>query len=159
MGRYAENTSVSTENSRAEIERTLSRYGADQFMYGWDREQAIVAFRAHDRQVRFLLPLPDRDDKEFWYTPSRQLQRSESEAYKLWEQACRQRWRALALAIKAKLEAVEADITSFEAEFLAHIVLPDGTTVGQWAGPQLEEVYRTGKMPPVLPALGPAKDK
>lgn len=31
---YAENTSVSSEKSRAEIERTLQKYGADQFMYG-----------------------------------------------------------------------------------------------------------------------------
>ena len=31
---YAQQTQVSTDKSRAEIERTLQRYGADQFMYG-----------------------------------------------------------------------------------------------------------------------------
>lgn len=38
MSRYAENTSVSSDRSRAEIEQILARYGAEQFMYGWDRE-------------------------------------------------------------------------------------------------------------------------
>lgn len=32
MTRYAESTTVSSDTSRAEIERTLTRYGADQFM-------------------------------------------------------------------------------------------------------------------------------
>lgn len=30
---YAANTSVSVENSRMEIERTLARYGAKEFIY------------------------------------------------------------------------------------------------------------------------------
>ena len=42
---------------------------------------------------------------------------------------CRQRWRALNLAIKAKLEAVESGIVTFDQEFLAHIVGPSGQTV------------------------------
>ena len=43
-----------------------------------------------------------------------------------WEQVCRQRWRALLLIIRAKLEAVASGITTLENEFLANIVLPDG---------------------------------
>ena len=35
------------------------------------------------------------------------------------DQACRQRWRALLLVIKAKLEAVTAGISTVETEFLA----------------------------------------
>lgn len=57
----------------------------------------------------------------------------------------------LALVIKAKLEAVAAGITSFEDEFLAHIMLPSGGTVGEWARPQLEVAYSTGAMPALLP--------
>ena len=33
MGKYAENTEVSQEKSRAEIETTLRRYGAEAFSY------------------------------------------------------------------------------------------------------------------------------
>ena len=45
MSRYAESTSVSSEKSRAEIERTLTRYGATGFMYGWTDGNALVAFQ------------------------------------------------------------------------------------------------------------------
>jgi hypothetical protein len=153
VSRYAENTSVGSDQSRAEIERTLARYGAASFMYGWDRNQAVIGFVKDGRQVKFLLSLPDRDDPEFRYTPARRYERSDAEQEKAYEQAVRQRWRALALVIKAKLEAVEAGITEFEDEFLAHIVLPDGSTAGQWMRPQIATAYDTGAMPPMLPAL------
>lgn len=58
-------------------------------------------------RVRFVLPLPDPQDREFTHTPGRQTRRSESKRAEAWEQACRQAWRALALVVKAKLEAIE----------------------------------------------------
>ena len=64
----------------------------------------------------------------------------------------RQRWRALALVIKAKLEAVETGITGFDEEFLAHVVMPDGKTVGDHLLPQVDAAYKSGKMPALLPA-------
>jgi hypothetical protein len=153
VSRYAENTSVSVESSRAEIERTLQRYNAASFAYGWDQERALIEFSHEERRIRFVLPLPDKNEKQFTHTPGRGNRRSETDAYKAWEQACRQRWRALALAIKAKLEAVEAGITTFEDEFMAHIVLPDGSTFGRWARPQIAKVYEENSMPSML-ALG-----
>lgn len=154
MTRYAANTTVPVERSRNEVERILGRYGADAFSYGYDGERWVVMFAAHDRRIRFELPRPDR--REFEFTPTGQIRHSRDAIEKAHEQAMRQRWRALALVIKAKLEAVEAGIVSFEQEFLAHIVLPDGSTVGAWASPQLEEVYATGEMPAVLPGSRPA---
>lgn len=150
---YAASTSVSTETSRGEIERTLTRYGAESFAYGWKSDQAMIEFAANGRRIRFILTLPDKQDAEFWSTPGGRRQRDPDGALKAWEQACRQRWRALSLVIKAKLEAVEADISTFEDEFLSHTVLPNGTTVGQWIGPQIEEAYATGTMPSMLPEL------
>jgi hypothetical protein len=149
--RYAETTSVSSDKSRAEIERTLARYGAKQFMYGWDETHAIVGFVIDGRQVRFLLPMPDRNDREFTHTPERGLQRTASQAEATYEQAVRQRWRALALVIKAKLEAVDAGIVTFDEEFGMHVMLPNGRTVGEWVVPQLEQVYASGTMPALLP--------
>ena len=149
---YAENTSVSTEKSRAEIERTLQRYGADQFMYGWDQEKAVVDFRMNGRQIKFLLPMPEKNDSSFTLTDTGR-ERSEAAAFKAWEQACRQKWRALSLVIKAKLEAVEAGIAIFEDEFMANIVLPNGSTVSQFMLPQIEDAYETGEMPKMLPDL------
>ena len=149
---YAENTSVSTDKSRSEIERTLQRYGADQFMYGWDQDRAVVGFRMAGRQIRFLLPMPDKRDRRFTHTPTGKL-RKESAVYAEWEQACRQKWRALSLVIKAKLEAVEAGIAIFEDEFMANIVLPNGTTVSQFMLPQITAAYETGDMPKLLPNM------
>ncbi len=149
---YAENTSVSVEKSKADIERTLQRYGADQFMHGWNDTQAIIAFTMHGRQVKFLLPMPDRNSKDFWQTETGKARQADA-AFKSWEQACRQRWRALGLVIKAKLEAVESGITVFEDEFMAHIVLPNGSTVSQFMTPQIESAYETGQMPGLLPHL------
>jgi hypothetical protein len=154
MTRYAASTDVTADRSRAEIERTLQRYGATQFAYGWDRNQAVLAFVAADRHVRFVLPMPNPEDTEFTQTPTGR-DRSSSAARESWEQAVRQRWRALALVIKAKLEAVDSGIVDFTTEFLAHLVVPggNGETVGEAVGPHLEQAYRTGEYPALLPAL------
>lgn len=155
MGRYAASTDVSSSKSRDEIERILTRYGADQFMYGWQDSAAVVAFRANDRRVRFVLPLPSREDPAFttYKQGAVMFRRAETEITKRYEQATRQRWRALALVIKAKLEAVECGISQFEDEFLANIMLPNGETVGDWMRPQVAEAYRVGSMPSLLPML------
>jgi hypothetical protein len=151
MSRYAEGTDVSSERSKAEIERTLTRYGADQFMYGWKEGGAFVGFRAQGRMIRFYLPLPNKDSDEFTRSPTGKP-RSAQAAYTAYEQATRQRWRALSLVIKAKLEAVESGIAEFDEEFLAYIVLPGGQTVGETMVPQIEVAYTTGKMPALMPS-------
>lgn len=153
MTRYAENTQVSSSKSRQEIETTLERYGASAFMYGWEGTNAIVCFQARGRRVRFELPLPDRNAEKFTVSPARRTKRSAEGAAAAYEQAVRQRWRALALVIKAKLEAVESGISVFDEEFLANIMLPDGRTVGQFMLPQVEETYRGGTMPLLLPGV------
>lgn len=153
MSRYAETTTVSSEASRAEIERTLTRYGADQFMYGWDAEQAIIRFRMEERYVEFRLTLPDRNAYEITHTPSRGLPRAPEARDREYEQRVKQRWRALALVVKAKLEAVAAGITEFEDEFLAHLILPNGQTVGAMIRPGIAVAYETGEMPTALLAL------
>lgn len=152
MAKYAENTAVTQEKSRAEIEATLRRYGADAFSYGWEETRAIIAFRANGLQIRFEIEMPDRNDEMFTKVESRGKlrDRTESAAHNLWEQAGRQKWRALALVVKAKLEAVESGISEFEKEFLAHIVLPDGSTVGSRAMPEIEKAYTNGSMPKYL---------
>lgn len=155
MTGYAEATDVSSERSRSEIEKTLVRYGATAFAYGWQATNAVISFEARGRRVRFVLPLPDRASEAFCLTshnPPRPL--SAEQATARYEQAVRQKWRALALCIKAKLEAVNSGITQFEDEFLAHVVLPSGDRVGDWLKPQLAIAYQQGSMPPLLPYHG-----
>lgn len=152
MKRYAQDTEVSSEKSRIEIERTLTHYGADQFMYGWKDTAAIIAFRAKGRNIRFVLPMPSKDDKRF-FKDGRGAIRDPSRRLAAWEQDTRQRWRALALCIKAKLEAVASGITQFDDEFMAQIVLPNGQTMSEHAQPLIARAYEYGEMPALLPHL------
>lgn len=153
--RFAEKTTVSSEASRMEIERTLDRYGATQFAYGRDSRTAMIAFELKGRSILFRLPLPDRTGREFTHarvngSSTTQL-RTQKQQEAAFEQAVRQRWRALLLIIKAKLEAVAAGVVTIEDEFLAQTLLPDKSTVGDWAREQVDEAYRTGGMPSLLP--------
>lgn len=137
--RYASETSVSVEKSRAEIEALLARFNARRFAYMTDITGAQIAFEMENRSVRFRLPLPSRSAREFTHRTVRGVEKlvTPEVNLKLWEQACRVRWRALLLCIRAKLEACVAGITTFEEEFLAHIVLASGNTVGEEAIKQL----------------------
>lgn len=152
MNQYAANTTVTVEKSKAEIERTLRRYGAKSFAYYADDSRAIIAFVKNERQIRFALPMPDPNDRQF--THHQRGARTVSARETLYEQATRQKWRALNLVIKAKLEAVEAGIVTFEDEFMAHMVLPNGVTVAEYVGPQIEEAY--AKADASILRIGPA---
>jgi hypothetical protein len=150
MTHYAENTEVSTDRSRAEIERILERYGANTFMYGWDARRAMIGFEITSRRYRIVLPLPVADDPNFTSSPTGRT-RTTSSAKAAFEQAKRQRWRALALWIKAVLEAAASGIITLEDALLPFIVLPDGHTTGEWLKPQIASAYQTGSMPTFLP--------
>lgn len=149
MTKFASQTSVSVEKSKAEIESTVRRYGADSFVSGWQESKAMIQFRCKDRIVKFIMTLPNKDSEDF--TMSSRGPRSPDVAMSLREQACRSKWRALALIIKAKLEAVESEIVSFDQEFLGHIVTPDGGTVYEVVRDNLRLSYQSGKVQPLLP--------
>lgn len=105
-GIYAADTTVSVDRSKQEIERILQRYGASEFASGWRIDKAMMQFRMKDRIVRFVLALPQKD--EFKTTSGKfPRRRTENQMLGAMEQAQRQRWRALALAIKAKLEPAQ----------------------------------------------------
>jgi len=101
MAKYAASTQVSSDKSKAEIEKTLQRYGATGFMYGWQESKAIIAFQMMNRHIKFILPMPSINDKEFRLTDTGR-ERSENAKQDAYEQAIKQKWRALALVIKAK---------------------------------------------------------
>lgn len=150
---FATDTTVPVERSKAEIERLLGRYGAARFMSGWDGDTAVIGFVLGNRTIRFTLPLPAKTDRQFHRTPTGRQRRNPADAERAWEQACRSRWRALLLVIKAKLEAVQVGISTVEDEFLAWTVLPgDGRTVGERLRLTIDESVRSGK--PALLALG-----
>lgn len=148
---YAGKTTVSVAKTKAEIEELIAKAGANQFVSGYSQNIALIGFTLDRRQIRFALPLPDKMETRFWYTPERKNKRSKEQAISAWEQECRSKWRALFLIIKAKLEAVESGISTVEREFFYDIVLPSGVTVGQYMAPQIQNAYESGTMPPMLP--------
>lgn len=134
---YAETTTVPVDRTRAEIEKILLRANASKIASSYEDGLAIIGFQMRQRFVRFNLLLPARDDERFSFTKHGKY-RADKDRFKSWEQACRSRWRALYLCIKAKLEAIEAGITTFDQEFLAHIVIPgDSATFGEVLIPKL----------------------
>lgn len=140
---YAENTTVSVERSQAEIQEIVRKYGADGYISGWQGNKAMIEFFASQRRVRSILILPS-DKAEF--ATAGQRRRTGAQVIAAMEQEHRRRWRALGLVIKAKLEAVSSGIVSFEDEFLAQIVLPDGRTVAEHTGPSIQRAYETGSV-------------
>lgn len=149
--RYAKSTSVTPERSLEEIKRLLRNYGADGFAQWERRGTAAVAFEIDGLTVRMAVNLPDRS--EFEATETGRRKRSEEAIDAAHEQAVRQRWRALVLAIRSKLVAVESGISSLLDEFLAYVVVDGGKTVGERMGPALQKCADEGRTPKLLPLL------
>lgn len=149
-GEFAKTTEVSPEKTMQEIISTLKRYEATGFIVGEQEGQIAVAFNMCGRRVQFLVPLPDREDERFKSKVYNRYHNKGDFLQKDFDQAIRQRWRALLLVIKAKLESYDAGIEDFQDAFMAQLLLPDGTSMGRWAKHQIEESYANGKMPPLL---------
>jgi hypothetical protein len=151
---YAEGTTVSVAKSRTEIDSLLQRNGAAQRGIAEDdaRGLAVIWFTMKDRQYRIEVPLPKMTDKEVEFAIRRgyKTRRTVEQQRVAHEQLCRTRWRAILLLIKAKLEAIAIGLSSPEREFLADLVLPDGSRLHQMLTPQIAETYATGAPLPLL---------
>ena len=137
MAKFAERTKVPVSQSRAEIQKLIERYGATEFVFGFDQDRSMFQFSMKGFRARIEVPLPQRV-------------RYESDAK--YEQRGLSRWRAVVLVLKAKLESIENEIERFEQAFMPYLVLPNGGTVGEFMVPQIERAYATQEMPPMLPA-------
>jgi hypothetical protein len=154
LAKFAKGTEVSADRSRAELETLLQRYGADSTAVFTSRGEAAVAFEMRGRRILFRLKMPEQSEERFTHRTGGfrgKEARSADSARTAWEQACRERWRALVLAVKAKLVSVEEGVETFEEAFMAHVVMPDGRTVGEHVRPRIESAYQSQKMVPLLP--------
>lgn len=126
--RYAARSAVPVNQSRGEIESLLTRIGADSTAFMGDASAAAVAFRLRGRNYVIRLPYPEaRNDRER-------------------DQGIRSLWRALGLLVKAKLIAVESGVTTVEAEFLSHAMLPTGQTLGEHIDDHPEQLVTSGAL-------------
>ncbi len=156
MGRFAIETNVPVEKSKAEIETLVKRYGATEFTSGWKQESSMIGFRLKELFVRFELPLPNRADKRFSRTDGKSGRKlTPSAGDRKYEQEVRQRGRALTLVVKAKLEAVDVGISTIEQEFLAFIVLPSDLTIGDYMMEHALPQIRLGRNPLALSGRKP----
>jgi hypothetical protein len=105
---YAHDTSVPVDRSKAQIEKLLMQHGAQGFQTGW---------QGATTDARGTVTDPGWDVIGFKW---------------------KERWRILHLVIKAKLEAVQAGVSIFEEEFLAHIVTESQQTIGQILVPRIQ---------------------
>ncbi len=145
---------MSVGKTRTELEDLCRRYGATGFVTGWLGERASVGFEMGGRQVRVELRLPHPSDAKFTRDGNGKTRKPDV-AGRAWEQACRQSWRVLLLLVRAKLEAIESGVATFEEEFLANLVIPGGggTTVGERVLGELGAYLDSGKLPPLLPGM------
>ena len=145
---YAQHTAVPAERSRAEIEKTLARYGATRFGTMTEPDGATIYFEHKGRQIQLRVPMPPRDDKQFTKHRGRSTWGrtvSVSEAGRRYDQEYRRRWRVLLITVKAMLEAVDSKVLTFDQAFMAHIVIP-GTakTLGDALLPRLDALASSG---------------
>jgi hypothetical protein len=127
VSRYAPRARLSVMQTRMEIESQLSRHGATGFAYANEPGRSMVGFRLNERMLRFVLNVEG-----------------------LTEQQLRSHWRALLLAIKAKLVSVAAGIEEFDEAFMAHVVMPDGKTAAEHVLPKMREGLKSGRTPNLL---------
>jgi len=150
MGRYAEDTNVSIEKSMMEIRQTVvTRYGATGFLLIEDADRNGVGFIYKGRNVRILMKMPGRDEKRFGLTETGRERTSDAQITAEWQKECRRIWRALALAVKAKLELVENG-APFDAEFMPYLVMANNRTVADYALPEITKMIESGKVPALL---------
>lgn len=138
MKTYAAGTSVPVERSKAELDSLLGKHGASGrgVMSDDERGRAIVYFVLSGERYQLQVPLPKLGDfprkgeaPRGWndWTDARQAEWR----YRSWEQACRERWRAVLLLVKSKLEIVRLGMSSVRHEFMADLVLANGQTVAE----------------------------
>ncbi len=122
-GKYAARTSISVERSKAELEKTIKRWGADEYRAGWSAraKSELIDFSYENCSIRMHMTMTDD------------------------EQENRRRWRSMVLVVKAKLESVETGISTFQEEFMAHIVMANGKTLAENIMPRLLEAAQSGK--------------
>jgi len=135
--RFAERTAVPVGQSQDSVKKLLKGAGSDQIAVYEAADKSAVAFRVDGRFYRITVPIVV--------------------GKAVAEQEERRAWRLLLLLLKAKLEAVREGATTIEREFLADMLMPDGSTVAEWTAQPLALAYKEGAMPPQLLLPGRSK--
>jgi hypothetical protein len=152
---YAEGTNVSVDRSMSELQALLRKYGASGFAFGSDDDarQTRVQFKLAGRVYRLDVAHPD--PAAYRVRMNNGQYRSEQAATNAAAREEQRHWRSLVLVIKAILVGVADGVLTAEDALMAFTVLPDGSTLSQWAAPQLDHALSSKQMPGLLPGAGP----
>ena len=131
MPRYAAATTVPVSRSRDELQTLVERVGASDFGYRSGESGTAIMFRRE--RISYLVRIPNPPDGD--------------------RQAERSIWRAFVLLLKAKVIAIEEEITTFEETFLAYTLVGQGVTLAEQYIPGLKEAALEGRAPDALPLL------
>jgi hypothetical protein len=157
---YAQGTTVDVSKSRAEIDALLTRHGATQVIIKTEASRGTVAFEIDAHRYRIEMPLPSVEEVQLKASAMRGWEGRDPSYKTRWiaaelAQMHRERWRALLLVMKSKLEIARiCGFSSVEREFLADMVLPNGGTV---YGELAESIHRglSDGMPKMLGTSSP----
>jgi hypothetical protein len=134
---YAKGTDVSIDKSIADVKALLRSHGATRIGTVEDDQENMVVFELCGYSIRIKIVVPRRDDLR--YTTAGRYRDAASITRAVAAEQ-RRRWRVMFVYLKAKLTAIEEEITTVEEEFLSGIVMPGGATVGDVTIPRLGEV-------------------
>src|SRR4029453_10050227 len=116
MARYAKNSKVTVDQSRADIQSVVARFGCHFDGFVHETFRSIVCFRGHGRWVRFVVPIKTKNDPQI-----------EPEL-----------WGGVLAGIKGRLINVKDGVETFEEAFYAHLVTETGKRVFEEAKPKLK---------------------
>jgi hypothetical protein len=146
-------TTVPVEKSQAMVRKLLADHHAGRIEFGemdlGGQRWAAVAFAIDHRAVRMRVPHKPVDGAAV----RRKLQRARTKTRTdiladVMEQEARRIWRVLAWNLKARLEAVDEQVETFEEAFLAHLVDErTGSTI-------YEQLVQTGRVELAEPLEG-----
>ena len=129
MSKFAQGTQVSAEKSQMQVSKILKSYKCQSVMIGYEDSVFFVGFIRDKIQVRLYCPVSESEPEN------------------------RRRWRVMRIVLQSKFEIIQCGIKTFEEEFFADIVMPNGKTVWQTALPSVRKALESQKMPSTLLSL------
>lgn len=101
----------------SDLEKLLLEH--DVTVFGYERldDLAVVRFVLNEKRLRLVVTMPDWNADKYRLTPNRGSIRSITERRRLYWADVAKTWKAMHNLVAAKLDGIEAGITSFDDEF------------------------------------------
>lgn len=155
---YAANTKVSVQASRLELEKILGKYGARSHGVETKPDFVAINFELCATRYRLEVPMPGfPNGYPIGACPDHPACSNRCRYYPAHvEQAKRERWRAIIMMVKSKLELSRLGVSSVEKEFMGSLLLPGrDETLATAFGRAMQRYHANGGGGPLM--LGDGK--